>query len=89
VEELPESVDREILEGRTILAIQTIRESQGCSLRDAIDLYHQRYAQLHPESDSAQGAAGPRVLRFERDGSLVVLEGLQDVRSRRSDAGPS
>lgn len=76
--ELPESVDRDILEGRTILAVKTIRESQGCSLREAIDLYHQRYGELHPEPDSAQEAAWPRVLRFERDGSLVVFEELQD-----------
>jgi hypothetical protein len=78
VAELPESVDRDILEGRTILAVKAIREAQGCPLREAVDLYHQRYGELRPEPDSAQEAPRPRVLRFERDGSLVVLEGLQD-----------
>ncbi|MEU3612903.1 hypothetical protein ABZ725_11420 [Streptomyces sp. NPDC006872] len=76
--ELPESVDRYILEGRTILAVKAIREAQGCPLREAVDLYHQRYGELHPEPDSAQKAPRPRVLRFERDGSLVVFDGLQD-----------
>ncbi|MEU2282149.1 hypothetical protein ABZ614_09470 [Streptomyces sp. NPDC013178] len=76
--ELPESVDRDILEGRTILAVKTIREAQGCSLREAVDLYHQRYGELHPEPEPAEEAPRPRVLRFERDGSLVVFEGLQD-----------
>ena len=76
--ELPESVDRDILEGRTILAVKTIREAQGCSLGEAVDLYHQRYGELHPEPDSAQEAPRPQVLRFERDGSLVVFEGSQD-----------
>ncbi|MFJ8083384.1 hypothetical protein ACIQ6Y_22600 [Streptomyces sp. NPDC096205] len=76
--ELPERVDRDILEGRAILAVKTIREAQGCSLREAVDLYHQRYGELRPEPESSQEAPRPRVLRFERDGSLVVLEGLQD-----------
>ncbi|MFF8861436.1 hypothetical protein ACF08B_05225 [Streptomyces sp. NPDC015139] len=76
--ELPESVDRAILEGCTILAVKAIREAQGCPLREAVDLYHQRYQELHPEPISSQEAPRPRVLRFEQDGSLVVLEGLQD-----------
>ncbi|MGQ4383064.1 hypothetical protein [Streptomyces sp. SAS_270] len=76
--ELPESVDRDILEGRTILAVKKIREAQGCSLHQAVDLYHQRYGELHPEPVSVQEAPRPRVLRFERDGTLVVLEGLKD-----------
>ncbi|MFI7404786.1 hypothetical protein ACIBW9_30635 [Streptomyces sp. NPDC049541] len=71
-------VDRDILEGRTILAVKAIREAQGCPLQEAVDLYHQRYGELHPEPDSAQKSSRPRVLRFERDGSLVVFEGLQD-----------
>ncbi|MFJ5775892.1 hypothetical protein [Streptomyces sp. NPDC093094] len=78
--ELPESVDRDIREGRTILAVQAIRKARGCPLREAVDLYHQRYGELHPEPDSAREAPRPRVLRFERDGSLVVFEGLQDGR---------
>ncbi|MER5834847.1 hypothetical protein ABT116_29415 [Streptomyces sp. NPDC002130] len=76
--ELPESLDRNILEGRTILAVKAIREAQGCSLREAVDLYHQLYGELHPEPEAAQEAPRPRALRFERDGSLVEFEGLQD-----------
>lgn len=76
VAELPESVDRDILEGRTILAVKAIRDAQGCQLHEAVDLYHQRYRELHPEPESAQEASRPRVLRFEWDGSLVVFEGL-------------
>jgi hypothetical protein len=82
VAELPESVDRDILEGRTILVIKTIRDARGCSLREAVDLYHQRYGELHPEPHSAQEAPQPRVLRFEPDGSLAVFEGLQAGRDR-------
>lgn len=78
MEELPESVDRDILEGRTIPAVKTIRDAQGCSLHQAVDLYHQRYAELHPEPASSREVPRPRVLRFERDGTLVVLEGMQD-----------
>ncbi|MFE0630385.1 hypothetical protein ACFW3D_25890 [Streptomyces sp. NPDC058864] len=74
---LPASVDCDILEGRTVLAVKTIRESRGWSLREAIDLCHQRYEELHPEPDSARETDGLRVLRFERDGSLVVFAGLQ------------
>ena len=76
--ELPAGVDRHILEGRAILAVKAIREAQRCSLREAVDLYHQRYGELHLEPVSAQEAPLPRVLRFEQDGSLVVLEGRQD-----------
>ena len=77
--ELPESVDRDIVEGRTILAVKTIRESQGCSLHEAVDLYAQRYRELHPEPDAAsEEPPAPRVIRFEPDGSLTVFEGLQD-----------
>ncbi|MFF5840031.1 hypothetical protein ACIP25_03705 [Streptomyces massasporeus] len=76
--ELPESVDRDILEGRSILAVKTIREAGGCSLHQAVDFYHQRYGELHPQPDAARETPRPRLLRFEQDGSLVVLEGLQD-----------
>ncbi|NUS12597.1 MAG: hypothetical protein HOY69_14560 [Streptomyces sp.] len=73
--ELPESVDRDILEGRPIHAVKTIRESQGCSLPEAVDLYARRCAELRPEPDAAAGERpGPRVLRFEPDGSLHVVE---------------
>ena len=82
VAELPESVDRDILEGRAILAVKTIRETQGCSLREAVALYHQRYGELHPEPEPAREASRPRALRFEGDGSLVVFEGRQDSATR-------
>ncbi|KOX00732.1 hypothetical protein ADK65_13985 [Streptomyces sp. NRRL B-1140] len=81
--ELPESVDRDILEGRTILAVKTIREVRGCSLREAVDLYHQRYGELHAEPDPAERSPSretprPRVLRLEPDGSLAVFEEPHD-----------
>ncbi|MEU5073569.1 hypothetical protein AB0G76_18685 [Streptomyces asoensis] len=78
--ELPEIVDQHILEGRTILAVKTIRDAQECPLDEAIHLYHQRYEELHPEPDTAQKCPGPRILRFEADGSLTVSEDQQDVR---------
>ncbi|MFK0290721.1 hypothetical protein ACIQU6_09610 [Streptomyces sp. NPDC090442] len=46
MEQLPENVDREILEDRTILALKTIRESLGCTLHEAVDVYAQRYEEL-------------------------------------------
>jgi len=73
VAELPESVDRLILEGRTILAVKAIRESQGCSLAEAVDLCAQRYREHHPEPAPA-APRRPRVLRFDPDGALVVIE---------------
>jgi hypothetical protein len=79
VAELPESVDRDILQGRTIAAIVTIRKSQECSLHDAVDIYAERYRELHPAPDTAPPQRpGPRVLRFEPDGSLVVSEDRPD-----------
>jgi hypothetical protein len=87
VEELPESVDRDILAGRTILAVKAIREAQGCSLHEAVDLYHRRYGELHPEPASAQEVPRPRVLRFERDGTLVVREGPQEGQEPKGE-GP-
>ncbi|WP_042381005.1 hypothetical protein [Streptacidiphilus melanogenes] len=77
--ELPECVDRDILEGRMISAVKAIRELQGCSLHDAIDILNQRWQQLHPgpSHEATEEPRGPRVLRFESDGSLVVVEGDQ------------
>ncbi|MEV1081379.1 hypothetical protein AB0I98_24535 [Streptomyces sp. NPDC050211] len=46
MEQLPESVDRDILQHRTISAIATIRETLGCTVHQAIDVYAQRYEEL-------------------------------------------
>ncbi|MGV4926612.1 hypothetical protein K2224_34010 (plasmid) [Streptomyces sp. BHT-5-2] len=46
MEQLSGNVDRDILEDRTILAIKAIRESFGCTLREAVDVYAQRYEEL-------------------------------------------
>ncbi|WP_370075910.1 hypothetical protein [Streptacidiphilus sp. MAP12-16] len=80
MEELPESVDRDILEKRTISALRTIRESQGCSLHEALDLLQERFQELQPELTDrvSEAARCSRVLRFEPDGSLVVIDGLPE-----------
>ncbi|TXS37187.1 hypothetical protein [Streptomyces sp. OR43] len=44
--ELPASVDRDILDHRTILAIKTIREAMGCTIHEAIDVFAVRYEEL-------------------------------------------
>ncbi|MEU9100865.1 hypothetical protein [Streptomyces sp. NPDC048361] len=80
VPELPELPDSDILAGRTILAVKAIRDARGCSLHEAVDLFAQRHAELHPnpepnpKQEPGREAPRPRVLRFERDGSLVVEE---------------
>ncbi|MEU5276182.1 hypothetical protein AB0G87_07205 [Streptomyces asoensis] len=76
--ELPEIVDRYILEGRTILAVKTIREARECPLGEAVALYHRRYKELHPDPPPTRRTPGPRVLRFDRNGSLVVFEDPHD-----------
>lgn len=43
---LPESVDHDIVEGRTIIAIKTIRDTLGCSIHEAVDIYAARYEEL-------------------------------------------
>jgi hypothetical protein len=79
VDRLPESVDRDILEGRRLPALSAIRASRGCSLREAIDLYEQRYCELHPEPPPPpEQPPTPRVLRFTPDGTLIVFEPLED-----------
>ncbi|WP_327679285.1 hypothetical protein [Streptomyces sp. NBC_00467] len=47
--ELPASVDRNILDQRIILALQGIRESLGCSLSEAMDVFGARYEELRRE----------------------------------------
>ncbi|MFE3525639.1 hypothetical protein ACFXOD_29255 [Streptomyces sp. NPDC059161] len=46
MEQLPESVDRDILEERISFALKTIRETQGCTLHQALDVFAQRYEEL-------------------------------------------
>ncbi|OKI99901.1 hypothetical protein [Kitasatospora sp. CB01950] len=46
MENLPESVDREILGGRIIHAIKAFRDASGCTLHEAIDVVDERAAEL-------------------------------------------
>ncbi|WP_043667764.1 hypothetical protein [Streptomyces xylophagus] len=46
MEQLPESVDRDILEHRIIAALKAIRETSGCTLHEALDVFAQRYEEL-------------------------------------------
>ncbi|MFI6400659.1 hypothetical protein [Streptomyces sp. NPDC050548] len=46
MEQLPESVDRDILRHRTVAAIATIRETLGCGIHQAVDVLAERYAEL-------------------------------------------
>ncbi|MBY8882911.1 hypothetical protein [Actinacidiphila acidipaludis] len=73
VAELPVGVDEDILAGRAIHTIASIREARGCTLPEAIALFHQRAAELSPLG-KVSAAQGPFVLRIEPDGSLVVHE---------------
>ncbi|MBK3565804.1 MULTISPECIES: hypothetical protein [unclassified Streptomyces] len=46
MEQLPESVDRDILRHRTVAAIATIRETLGCSIHQAVDVLAKRHEEL-------------------------------------------
>ncbi|MFE7121308.1 hypothetical protein ACFU99_38350 [Streptomyces sp. NPDC057654] len=46
MEQLPESVDRKILDRRNVQAIMEIVETTGCPLHQAIDVFSQRYEEL-------------------------------------------
>ncbi|WP_411071253.1 hypothetical protein [Streptomyces sp. cmx-4-25] len=46
MENLSESLDRDILEQRIIPALMTIREALDCTLHEAIDIFAQRYEEL-------------------------------------------
>ncbi|MFF2385689.1 hypothetical protein [Streptomyces sp. NPDC058108] len=46
MEDLPESVDRYILDHRIILALKTIKDASGCTLHEAIDIFGVRYEEL-------------------------------------------
>ncbi|MFJ9148492.1 hypothetical protein ACIRP7_10510 [Streptomyces sp. NPDC102270] len=43
---LPASVDRDILDHRIIVAITAIRETRGCTIHEAIDVFAARYEEL-------------------------------------------
>ncbi|WP_217181748.1 hypothetical protein [Streptomyces sp. AC495_CC817] len=44
--ELPASIDRDILDHRIIFALKAIRETMGCTLHEAIDVFAVRYEEL-------------------------------------------
>ncbi|MDK1344577.1 hypothetical protein QNO09_14900 [Streptomyces sp. 378] len=46
MDQLPASVDHDILAHRSITAIATIRETWGCTVPQALDAYVQRYEEL-------------------------------------------
>ncbi|WP_030343083.1 hypothetical protein [Streptomyces sp. NRRL S-1022] len=46
MEELPESVDRHILDHRIVLALKAIMDAFGCTLHEAIDIFGVRYEEL-------------------------------------------
>jgi hypothetical protein len=46
MEDLPESVDRHILNHQIILAIKAIKDASGCTLHEALDVFVQRYEEL-------------------------------------------
>lgn len=46
MEDLPESVDRHILDHQIVLALKTIMDASGCTLHEAIDIFGVRYEEL-------------------------------------------
>ncbi|WP_331738232.1 hypothetical protein [Embleya sp. NBC_00896] len=46
MEQIPESVDCDILERRIIPALKAIREASGCTLHEALDIFVRRYEEL-------------------------------------------
>ncbi|MEU5161160.1 hypothetical protein AB0G74_16340 [Streptomyces sp. NPDC020875] len=46
MEDLPESVDRYILDHRIVLALKAIKDASGCTLHEAIDIFGVRYEEL-------------------------------------------
>jgi hypothetical protein len=46
MDQLPESVDRDIVEHRIILALKAIREACDCTLHEALDVFAERYEEL-------------------------------------------
>ncbi|MFB7619339.1 hypothetical protein [Kitasatospora sp. NPDC056181] len=47
MENLPESVDHEILSGRIIHAIKAYQDASGCTIHEAMDFVRERDAELH------------------------------------------
>jgi hypothetical protein len=47
--EPPESVDHDILNHRILFALREIRETLGCSIPEAIDVFAARYEKLREE----------------------------------------
>jgi hypothetical protein len=46
MEQPPQSVDRDIVNHRIIFAINAIREARACTLREALDIFAERYEVL-------------------------------------------
>ncbi|MFI5534192.1 hypothetical protein ACWCYY_36840 [Kitasatospora sp. NPDC001664] len=46
MEQLPESVDRHILDERIVRAFKEIMDATGCTLHEAIDIFGVRYEEL-------------------------------------------
>ncbi|MFJ2272249.1 hypothetical protein ACIOHO_39330 [Streptomyces sp. NPDC087849] len=46
LEDLSESVDRDILDHRIILAIKAIRDASGCTVHEALDVFARRHEEL-------------------------------------------
>ncbi|MFE3112281.1 hypothetical protein ACFXKJ_29535 [Kitasatospora indigofera] len=46
MEELPEIVDRHILDHRIVPALKAVRDASGCTLHEAIDIFGVRYEEL-------------------------------------------
>ncbi|MFF6952188.1 hypothetical protein ACFZAD_26455 [Streptomyces iakyrus] len=46
MDQLPASVDHDILAHRSIAAIATIRETFDCTIHQAVDAYARRYEEL-------------------------------------------
>jgi hypothetical protein len=46
MENLPASLDRDILDRRIIHALKAIRDASGCTLQEALDVFVQRYEEL-------------------------------------------
>lgn len=46
MEQLPENVDHDILEHRIISALKAIRDTSDCTLREALDVFAERYEEL-------------------------------------------
>ncbi|MFF9819006.1 hypothetical protein [Streptomyces sp. NPDC014006] len=55
MEDLPENVDRHILDHRIVLALKAIMDASGCTLHEAIDVFGVRYEELrHDRPDDFQ-----------------------------------